>query len=553
MESSNRGLSAAQLFVKCLEAEGVDYIFGVPGEENEAFLFALAESNIQFVPTRHEQGAAFIANVIGRITGKAGICLSTLGPGATNLITGVADAYLDKSPVVAITAQGGIDRMHHESHQLIDIVQMFKPITKWNDSIKDPDTIPEFVRKAFKLAEMEKPGATHIELSEDIASLQVDSKAKPLTVNSNRRPAAHPASIKEAIQMIQRANKILILAGNGAIRNRASKALTEFSMKYNFPVSSTFMGKGAVSDKLSTALGSVGLGFKDYVIEAFEQADLILTIGYDIAEFNPANWNIGEKKKIIHIDFEPSEVYTEYIPDLELIGDIGEILQVLSDQLNQPARDNWFYAIRDRVRHSIEEFSQSDQEESFHVPGVIAAVREIMDDDGLLISDVGSHKMWIARNYQTYTPNGCIISNGLASMGIALPGGIAAKIVDPNRQVVSLMGDGGAMMNIQELETAKRMKTGYCIVICNDNNYGLIEWKQKRNTNSSTGTKLTNPDFTALARSFDIPGFKPNTIGAFKSILKKHLNENKLCVIEMPIDPSVNESLTDELNNYFNS
>lgn len=552
MKITQAKINAAQLFVRCLEEEGVEYIFGVPGEENEALLFALAESKIQFVPTRHEQGAAFIANMIGRLTGKAGVCMSTLGPGATNLVTGIADAYLDKSPVVAITAQGGIDRMHHESHQLIDIVQMFKPITKWNDSIKDPSTIPEFIRKAFKIAEMEKPGATHIELSEDIASLSLPDNLKALSKTLSGRSTSDNLLLAKAVELIEGSRKPLILAGNGAIRSHASKALCSLSGKFNIPVATTFMGKGAISDRAETALGSVGLGFKDYIIEAFEESDLVITMGYDIAEYNPANWNTGENKSIIHIDFEASEVYNEYMPDIELVGDVGSNVEALAGMLKHDAFESWYTDIRQRIKNSIDQYTLDDSEEVFNVPGVINAVREIMEDDGLVISDVGSHKMWIARNFQTYTPNGCVISNGLASMGISLPGGIAAKMVDHERQVVSIMGDGGAMMNIQELETAKRMNTPYCIVICNDNNYGLIEWKQRQSKSDATGTKLGNPDFTQLAESFDISGFKPKNISEFKSILKHHLVENKLCVIEVPIDTSVNEELTEELNNYFN-
>lgn len=545
-------MNAAELFVKCLENEGVQFICGVPGEENEHFLFALENSDIRFIPTRHEQGAAFIANVYGRITGQPGVCLSTLGPGATNLITGVADAFLDKSPVVTLTAQGSMTRMHHESHQMIDIVHMFQPITKWNTSVKDPIVIPEVVRKAFKLAALEKPGATHIELPEDIASKEIHEKLYPLTPGTFKRPSPDKDLLAQAAQLINLSDKPIILAGNGSIRNRASKALCALSGKFNIPVASTFMGKGAISADEPTALGTLGLGFKDYIHEAFEQADCIISIGYDIAEYDPKKWNIGTDKKIIHIDFEASEVYAEYMPAIELYGDLANGINLLIEHLDKAPKTVWYNNIRNRIRDSIDQYTLDDASSAFTVPAIINAAREVMDDDALLISDVGSHKMWIARNYETHTPNGCIISNGLASMGISLPGGIAAKLADPDRQVVAMMGDGGALMNIQELETANRLGVGYTIIVLNDNNYGLIEWKQEQSQGKSFGTKISNPDFAALARSFNLQGYKPKNIGEFKKVLSHTLQTNELSLIEVPVNADVNKQITQELENYFN-
>jgi len=545
-------MNAAQLMVQCLEAEEVQYIFGVPGEENEDFLFALQDSSITFVPVRHEQGGAFIADVWGRITGRAGVCLATLGPGATNLITGVADANLDKSPLVAITGQGGIDRLHHESHQVIDVVDMMQSVTKWSGSVSSPEVIPEMVRKAFKVAQTEKPGATHIELPEDIAGQELSTPMMPLSKTNVRRSSPDSTSIRHAIELIQKSKRPIIVAGNGAIRTRASQALTQFSKAYNIPVACTFMGKGAVSDREPHCLGAVGLGFKDFVIEAFEMSDLIISIGYDIAEYNPENWNPSNDKTIIHLDFDPAEVYTHYVPELEVVADIADSIRSIHDGMgDHPTWESWYEDIQNRIHESIASYSLPEDSTIFNAPAVINVVREILSDDGLLISDVGSHKMWIARNYRTYQPNGCLISNGLASMGISLPGGIAAKLIDENRHVVCVMGDGGAMMNIQELETASRLGVGYIIIILNDNNYGLIEWKQNMNEGKSFGTRLTNPNFVKLAESFGINGYMPDSIADLRSILHKALDANELAVIEIPISTEVNNELIDSLKSYY--
>jgi len=547
-------MNAAQLMVQCLEAEEVQYIFGVPGEENEDFLFALQDSSITFVPVRHEQGGAFIADVWGRITGRAGVCLATLGPGATNLMTGVADANLDKAPLVAITGQGGIDRLHHESHQVIDVVDMMQSVTKWNGSVSSPEVIPEMVRKAFKVSQTEKPGATHIELPEDIAGQELSTPMIPLSKTNVRRSSPDSTSIRHAIELIQKSKRPIIVAGNGAIRTRASQALTQFSKAYNIPVACTFMGKGAVSDREPHCLGAVGLGFKDFVIEAFEMSDLIISIGYDIAEYNPENWNPSNDKTIIHLDFDPAEVYTHYVPELEVVADIAESIRSIHDGMgDHPAWESWYEDIQNRIHESIASYSLPEDSTTFNAPAVINVVREVLPDDGLLISDVGSHKMWIARNYRTYQPNGCLISNGLASMGISLPGGIAAKLIDENRHVVCVMGDGGAMMNIQELETASRLGVGYIIIILNDNNYGLIEWKQNMNEGKSFGTRLTNPDFVKLAESFNIKGYKPDSVADLKSILRNALDANELAVIEIPISTEVNSELIESLKSYFNT
>ncbi|KKT74246.1 MAG: hypothetical protein UW70_C0061G0001, partial [Candidatus Peregrinibacteria bacterium GW2011_GWA2_44_7] len=334
-ETSPSCFNGAQLLVKALENEGVEYVFGLPGEEIRDVMVALKNSPIQLVITRHEQGAAFMADVYGRLTGKAGVCLATLGPGATNLLTGVADAHLDHSPLVAITGQGSLDRLYKESHQVINVVRMFFPVTKWTDRITNPRNIPEMVRKAFKLAEMEKPGATHIEFSENIAAMLVEElpALKKITV---RRSIPEPETIRRAAELIRQAKKPLILTGNGAIRTNSSHILRQWVAQTNIPVVSTFMGKGAVSDREPESLLSVGLGAHPGIVEVLKAADLVIAVGYDIAEYGPEKWNADKHLKIIHIDFAQAEVYEQYIPEVELVGDISDTLEQLSRQVTAP-------------------------------------------------------------------------------------------------------------------------------------------------------------------------------------------------------------------------
>lgn len=540
-------MKVSDLFVKCLENEEVRYIFGVPGEENEDLLFSLERSSIQFIPTRHEQGAAFMADVWGRLTGRAGICLSTLGPGATNLVTGVADANLDKSPLVAITGQVGLNQIHRESHQYLDIVSMFRPITKWNARISSPEAVAEVIRKAFKVAESEKPGATHIELPEDIAKME--SSGQPLPAHRVRRPDPDQQALQQAVSLMRRAKKPLVLAGNGAVRKPASDQLREFVGRCHMPIAHTFMGQGAVSDESPESLHTIGLGFRDFVMDAVDQADLIVTVGYDLAEYAPDAWNPKADKTIIHIDFTPAEVYAHYQPAVEIVADIPATLRELNEQLAATActvDGSWYVPIRNRIRTDIKSYDLKTNQ-PFTIPGVLNLLREIMQDDDLLISDVGSHKMWIARNFPTRCPNGCLISNGLASMGFALPGAVAAALYEPKRRIVAAMGDGGFMMNSQELETAKRLGVAFTVVIFNDNDYGLISWKQQLSRGRSTGTRLTNPDFKAYAESFGITGYRPQTLIELKQQLREAVTSGKLCVVEIPVDQGVNVELVKKL------
>lgn len=542
-------MKASDLLVKCLENEGVKFVFGVPGEETEDLLFSLAQSSIKFIPTRHEQGAAFMADVWGRLTGQAGVCLSTLGPGATNLVTGVADAQLDKAPLVAITGQGSSRRLHKESHQLIDIVNLFKPITKWNTSINQAEIIPEAVRKAFKLAETEKPGATHLELPEDIAKLEV--AGAPIPRRRVRRSAPDHKAITEAWAVIKNSRRPLIVAGNGAIRKLASKHLREFVEQTKIPVVATFMGKGAVSDESPQSLLTIGYRGRDYAQEAFQEADCLITVGYDIAEHAPDRWNPQGDKSIVHIDFEPAEVYNFYQPVVELVNDISATLWELNRLGAAEAvvfDEAWYQPIRRAVLSDLASYDLSGQA-PFTVPSVLPLIRAALRPEDILLSDVGSHKIWIVRNYPTYQPHTCIVSNGLASMGMALPGAIAAKLANPGKRIVAVMGDGGFMMNSQEIETAKRLGIGFTIIVLNDNDYGLISWKQRERHAEAVGTALTNPDFKKYAESFGIAGFRPETGEELREVLKQVIESQELALIEIAVDPGVNLALNEKLNN----
>jgi len=541
-------MNASEFFVKALEREGVKYIFGVPGEENIDFLEAVRQSSIQFVLTRHEQGAGFMADVYGRLTGKTGVCLATIGPGATNLFTPTADAYLDRAPFLAITGQADTERMHKESHQYIDIVSMYRPVTKWNTSINHPNIISEAVRKAFKLAEAEKPGATHIEFPENIASMEC-TRPEFFEVRKLRRPAPDYKAVQLALDLIKNARKPLVLCGNGAIRKRATRQLRAFLNKTGMAVCNTFMGKGAAGIKYPRNLYTIGLQSRDHVTCAFEEADLIIAVGYDIVEYSPHFWNPNGDKKIIHIDFEPAEVDYWYHPQVEIVGDIAgsfwELNERIGDNYDQ-SRGEFALKHRERILADIHEH---DHDTAFPIKPqkILHDIRQVLDEEDIVISDVGAHKMWIARMYLVYAPNTCIISNGFATMGIALPGGIAAKLVFPERKVLTVSGDGGFMMNVQELETAVRLGTPTVNMIWTDSTMGLIEWKQKNKYGYAFGTRFGNPDFVKLAESFGAIGMRVKEGDNLQDILKKAFDYNKPVVIDCPVDYNENVKLTQRL------
>jgi acetolactate synthase-1/2/3 large subunit len=525
-------MQASDLLVASLEQEGVEHVFGVPGEEMEELLFSLRDSDVTFVPVRHEQGAAFMADVHGRLTGDAGVCLSTLGPGATNLLTGVADAHLDKSPLVAITAQGGLERLHKESHQAIDVLRTFEPVTKWNTQLDSPDIIHESVRKAFKLAEYEKPGATHLELPEDVAEAATDDE--PMVSRERVRfvpPDA--ASLDRLASELAAASRPIVVTGNGAVRTHAAEQLQEFVAETNVPVVSTYMGKGAVSDASDNSLLTVDSGADGEALEAIQRADLVVTVGFDIAEHDPVGWDIDDAT-LVHIDTEPAEVYAAYNPEVEIVADIGQTVRELTAWCENEdiwVDSAWYDPLRESIKRDVER--TPEETAPFTVRGVLPLLREAMAPADVLISDVGSHKMAIAQNFETYEPNTCIISNGLASMGIAVPGGLAADLaVESN--VVAATGDGGFLMNAAEIETATRTGCAFTIVVFNDDDYGLISEKQTAHTGEHFGTELTNPDLVAFAESFGIDGYRPESAHELEAAFDEAIGGG-MSLIEIPI------------------
>ncbi|MEN8258360.1 MAG: acetolactate synthase large subunit [Thermodesulfobacteriota bacterium] len=547
-------MKAAELFVKCLENEGVEYIFGVPGEENAHFMIALEDSPIQFVVCRHEQGAAFIADVYGRLTGRPGVCLGTLGPGATNLVTGVADANMDRAPLIVLTGQADSRRQHKESHQHMDVVAMFSPITKWAKPIIHSENIPEVVRKAFKLATMEKPGACHIELADDIAAFEAAGAPLPIERPERPVPAAH--LINEAVEMIKAAKKPVILAGNGAIRHKASKALRLFADQTHIPVTNTFMGKGAVSRQSERCLFTIGLQSQDHILCSLQQADLIITLGYDLVEYAPHLWsrhfNEKEGQKLIHIDCVPAETDEYYQVDLEIIGDLGMTLDLLNQNLSdhEPLiNEDYVHTIRERQLEDFMAHKDDDTKGSIRPQKILWDVRQVMGPDDIVLSDVGAHKMWIARYYQCDEPNTCLISNGFCSMGFALPGAIGAKIVHPERKVLAICGDGGFLMNVQELETARRIGANIVVMIWDDQGYGLIEWKQQNTFGRHTDLTFRNPDFIKLAEAFDCKGMRVENSADLHDALKEAFSQEVPVLLSVPIDYRENLKLSERLGN----
>ncbi|MDB9425946.1 acetolactate synthase large subunit [Microcystis aeruginosa CS-564/01] len=535
-------LNTAELLVKCLENEGVEYIFGLPGEENLDVLEALKNSSIKFITTRHEQGAAFMADVYGRLTGKAGVCLSTLGPGATNLMTGVADANLDGAPLVAITGQVGTDRMHIESHQYLDLVAMFAPVTKWNKQIVRPGITPEVVRRAFKTAQSEKPGAVHIDLPENIAAMAADGS--PLPLDSQEKVYASYRTLNMAAAVISKAKNPLILAGNGAIRANASEALTEFATALNIPVANTFMGKGVIPYTHPLALWAVGLQQRDLISCAFDRSDLIIAVGYDLIEYSPKKWNPDGKLPIIHIGMTPAEIDSSYAPVVEVVGDITDsLIDILkrADRQNKPTPVT--AGLKTEIRADYETYA-NDTGFPIKPQKLIYDLRQVMGPEDIAISDVGAHKMWMARHYHSDCPNTCIISNGFAAMGIAIPGAIAAKLVHPDKRVVAVTGDGGFMMNCQELETALRVGTPFVTLIFNDGGYGLIEWKQFNHFGTSSFIKFGNPDFVKFAESMGLKGYRVESAQDLIPILEEAFRQDVPTVIDVPVDYGENLRLS---------
>ena len=542
-------MKASDLIVQCLEAEGVEFIFGVPGEENADMMISLADSSIKFILCRHEQAAAFMADVYGRITGRAGVCLATLGPGATNLVTGVGNGNMDRSPMVVITGQGGTQRLHKESHQAMNVVEMFKPLTKWAETVQHQDNIPEMVRKAFKLAEFEKPGACLIELPEDIAALNSDKM--PIEASSTRRPGPDAKALVDAVTLIKEAKKPIILAGNGCVRKRSSEQLCRLVNKTGIGVVNTFMGKGAIPRSSEHCLFTIGLQSRDHVSCIMDEADLVIAIGYDLVEYSPVRWNQGNAKKILHIDFLPAEVDENYRVDAELVGDIANCLHGLIEALgglDEPMFNISRHA--NRRREMIEDFEQHRDdatEGSVRPQKALSDCRDVLGPDDILLSDVGAHKMWVARQYHCDEPNTCLIPNGFCSMGFALPGAIAAKLVHPDRRVIAVCGDAGFMMNIQDFETAVRCNTPIVCLVWEDREYGLISWKQETHFGKHTDLSFGNPDFVMLAESFGGYGASVQNAADLKPALEAAFASGKPAIVAMQVDYTENMKLTKRL------
>ncbi len=536
-------MKAAELFIKCLENEGVEYIFGIPGEENLDVMDALLDSEIQFITCRHEQGAAFMADVYGRLTGRAGVCMATLGPGATNLVTGVADANMDHAPVVAIAGQAPTYRLHKESHQVLDLNKIFQPITKYSSQILEAETIPEVVRKAFKLSQAEKSGATFIEFPENIAKLTTD--ARPLRVKLPSSPEPAMERVEKAIEVISAAKNPIILAGNGVIRANASSQLATFAEQLNIPVANTFMAKGVIPFNHPMALGSVGLQAQDHVHFGFAKADVIICIGYDLVEYHPHLWHPSNDRTVIHIDSSPAEVDGNYTIEVGVVGDIKHSLARIAKQV--PPRDD--HPLRPLRKALINEMNQHAQDESLPLKPqkIIWDLRTALALQDTVICDVGAHKMWMARMFRCEYPNTCIISNGFASMGIAVPGAIAAKLANPERKVVAVTGDAGFLMNSQEIETAVRLGIAMVILIWNDSAYGLIEWKQLNQFGRTSHVHFNNPDFVKYAEAFGAKGYRIESANQLVPTLKRALADNTVTIIDCPVDYSENIKLTEKL------
>ena len=538
------GRRASDVFVECLEAEGVHHVFGIPGEETLDLNESLARSEIEFVPVRHEQGGAYMADVYGRLTGNAGVCLGTLGPGALNLVTAVADAYLDRAPLVALTGQGNLERMHKESHQYIDLLRVMRPITKWNARLSDARTIPEVVRKAFKVAEAEKPGATHIELPEDVMEVEID--AAPLPRRRAGAPEPQARDLLRAADVVRGALNPIVLAGNGVIRGGATPALREFVRASGIPVAETFMGKGLLPPDNPKALGSVGLQAGDYSMAGFDEADVVLAIGYDLVEHSPEHWNPKRDKKIVCIDSLPAETDEFFIPEVELVGDLYHILTRLGEECRHVPHHGGSERLRNVVLGRLEA-AKDDDHFPMQPPRALWEIRQALGREDVLISDVGLHKLWIGRMFPAYEPNTVLIANGLAGMGFAVPAGIAAKLVHPGRNVVAVSGDGGFLMNAQELETAMRLGTPVVNVVWENGNYGSIVWKQEKRFGRHFGTDFGNPDFVKLAESYGMPAWRCTGSEDFGVRLRHALTLELPSLIVLPIDYSIDVAISEEL------
>jgi len=539
--------TAAELMVECLENEGVSVVFGLPGEENIRFIQALAASPIRYVLTRHEQGAAFMAEMYGRVTGRAAVVSATLGPGAINMQLGVADATTNSTPLVAISAQVGQDREYKESHQYVDLVSMFAPITRWSDGVPTSRAIPEMIRKAFKVAETERPAAVYLAVPEHIDADETDYDLKPLPRNVVRAEAPSPSQVQRAVEVLRDAKRPVVLAGHGAARGDATAALVRFAEELGVPVANTFHGKGVMPDDHPNSIGTVGFMRRDYVNFGFDNSDAIIAVGYELQEFDPAKINPEADKKVIHIHRFPAEVDMHYPVDVGIIGDISASLDALRDALSGCQFDDAEAAPgRDLLDDELKR-GQQDSRFPLAPQRIVADTRAALGRSDVVLVDTGATKMWMARLYPTYERNTCLISNGLSTMAFALPGAIGVKLAKPDVRVLTVVGDGAFLMNSQEIETAVRERIPLVVLIWEDGGYGLIEWKMDLELGEHHYIKFGNPDIVTYAESFGAKGYRITAADQLLPTLKKALDDDGVSLIACPVDYSENLRLTDTL------
>lgn len=537
-------MKTSDLFVKALENEGVEYIFGIPGEENLDFLDSMQGSSIKLILTRHEQGAGFMAATYGRLTGKPGVCLATLGPGATNFVTPAAYAQLGGMPMLMITGQKPIKESKQGQFQIVDVVNMMRPITKFTKQIVHGNTTASTVREAFRLAMEERPGAVHIELPEDIAAEDADELL--YKVATTRRPDADSHAIETAVEMIKEASMPLLLIGAGANRKRSSKALLAFIEKTGIPFFNTQMGKGVIDERHEAYLGTAALSDHDFLHCAIERADLIINVGHDVIE-KPPFFMKESGQDVIHVNFSPAQIDAVYFPQLDVVGDIATSVNRLSDALSP--QDSWdfdyFYRVKEEVKVRLSKYSD-DERFPLLPQSAVQVIREELNEDGILTLDNGVYKVWFARNYPCYQNNSLLLDNALATMGAGLPSAMLAKLINPDRKVISVCGDGGFMMNSQELETAVRLGLDLVVIILNDNAYGMIKWKQEGMGFNNFGLDYNNPDFVKYAESYGATGHRPTSHADFKATLAKALDSKGVHLIELAVDYSLNHAILNE-------
>ncbi len=539
---------AAELMVKCLENEGVSVVFGLPGEENIRFVQALASSRIRYVLTRHEQAAAFMAEMYGRVTGRAAVVSTTLGPGAINMQLGVADATTNSTPLVAISAQVGQDREYKESHQYVDLVSMFAPITRWAAGVPTPRAIPEMFRKAFKVAETERPAAVYLAVPEHIDADETDyPDLTPLPRNVVRPDAPAPGQVARAVEVLRTAKRPVVLAGHGAARSDATAALVRFSDEFGIPVANTFHGKGVMPDDHPNSIGTLGFMRHDYVNFGFDNADVVIAVGYELQEFDPVRINPQADKRIIHVHRFPAEVDAHYSVDVGIIGDISASVDALTDALAGHA----FEAGPDVPGSGLlaEEFARGQQDSRYPLAParIVADTRAALGRSDVVLVDTGATKMWMARLYPTYERNTCLVSNGLSTMAFALPGALGVKLARPEAKVLAVVGDGAFMMNSQEIETAVRERIPLVVLIWEDGGYGLIEWKMDLELGDHYYVKFGNPDVVMYAESFGAKGYRINSADELLPTLRAALADDGVSLICCPVDYSENLRLTDRL------